>query len=300
MLNQCSWTNDWWKTIAHTEWSKGGWMCRHRLQQWGSNWSILRVSDTDCEPSFCNCNISNRPILLFAKPDDINTGIIMFRYCTGKVGHDHLSSQEQIFTSRIFDSNSLEEVVAHWHSHRQCRGETKRRQGKDCRDGRMGGCVVRHVSAGEASAMSVICHTNNSKASGLYTTSPPLVPIAFATASVITIFPANPNPLDLVQLSKSYNSYHVPSSWPFAHGTSKHSTQRLRSVPWKVFQCRTRVRMGAGVFHLKLRPPPSCKKPPTVISAAHSSNSWDTVQQSKHIIAWIIFTYEYFMGKGLE
>ena len=50
----------------------GGWMCRHRLQQWGSNWSILRVSDTDCEPSFCNCNISNWSILLFARPDDIN------------------------------------------------------------------------------------------------------------------------------------------------------------------------------------------------------------------------------------
>ena len=198
------------------------------------------------------------------------------------------------------ENHSLEEVVAHWHSHRQCRGETKRRQGKDCRDGRMGGCVVRHVSAGEASAMSVICHTNNSWASGLYTTSPPLVPIAFATTSVITIFPANPNPLDLVQLSKSYNSYHVPSSWPFAHSTFKHSTQRIRSVPWNVFQCRMRVRMGAGVFHLKLRPPPSCKKPPTVISRAHSSNSWDTVQQSKYIEAWMILIYEYFRAKGLE
>ena len=64
--HQCS-ANDGWKTIAHTRNRAPGELlllqgdCEYcifiDLLLQGSNWSILRVSDTDCGPGFSNCNL---------------------------------------------------------------------------------------------------------------------------------------------------------------------------------------------------------------------------------------------------
>ena len=73
-----------------------------------------------------------------------------------------------------------------------------------------------------------------------------------------------PIPLHLIWSKRPSlnNFYNVPSSWPdHFHMAQLHILHQKSKVffVWKVFRCRPRVRMGAGVFHLKLRPPSPAK-----------------------------------------
>ena len=125
-------------------------------------------------------------------------------------------------------------------------------------------------------SVSVICHTNNSSASGPYTTSPPLWPILPLQLPPSSLFllpiPIILSPIDFIQDSDNVSS---PSQ---DLQIAESSSVPMKSIPvWGVSENGGRC--------VSFETPPFLQKASTVINAAHSSNSPDTVQQSKHTLA---------------
>ena len=128
-------------------------------------------------------------------------------------------------------------------------------------------------------SVSVICHTNNSSASGPYTTSPPLWPILPLQLPPSSLFLL---PIPIILISNWFHS----RFWHCVLTESIFADNRIFEVfPWKVFQCGAGVSENGGRCVSFETAPPFLQKASTVINAAHSSNSSDTVQQSKHTLA---------------
>ena len=104
---------------------------------------------------------------------------------------------------------------------------------------------------------SVICHTNNSSASGPYTTSPPLLPIAFATTGVITIFAANPNNTISTWFGLSLM---IHTMCPHCDHLHSHFTHKKKMFYEKYSSVGRQWEWGQVCFIWNCAPSPSCKK----------------------------------------